>query len=198
MNENKQLKVKDLVNIGVFSALYMVISMIAMLPAGIAPIIWIMWPGLAGIICGVFYTMLMVKVRKAGTALILSLITGILYFATGECTWVIVATCAVGGILAELSRKVFGYQTFKGIAVSGGLTAVGLIGSPLPMWLFQESYMKSIIEMGMAEDYVARLQAMTSVPTLIGMIIFAFVGGLLGTMIGHRMMKKHFRKAGIV
>ena len=34
--ENNKLKVKDLVNIGIFSALYMVISMIVMIPVGIA------------------------------------------------------------------------------------------------------------------------------------------------------------------
>lgn len=198
MNENKQLKVKDLVNIGVFSALYMVVSMIVMLPAGVAPVIWILWPGIAGVICGIFFTMLMIKVKKGGTALILCLITGLLYFATGECTWVMIASCAVGGVLAEVSRKILGYDTFKGIAVSGGFAAVGLIGSPLPMWLFQEAYMKSIIEMGMAEDYVARLQAMTSITTLIGMISFAFIGGVIGIFIGYGMMKKHFRKAGIV
>lgn len=37
--ENNKLKVKDLVNIGIFSALYMVISMIVMIPVGIAPIL---------------------------------------------------------------------------------------------------------------------------------------------------------------
>lgn len=54
--ENNKLKVKDLVNIGIFSALYMVISMIVMIPVGIAPILWLIWPVLRGFSAEHFYT----------------------------------------------------------------------------------------------------------------------------------------------
>ena len=160
--ENNKLKVKDLVNIGIFSALYMVISMIVMIPVGIAPILWLIWPGIAGLFGGAFFTLLMTKVPKQGAALILAIITGLLYFATGECTWVIIVTFAVAGILGEAARKVLGYKSFKGIALAGGFTAFGFIGSPLPMWLFQDAYMKSIEEMGMGVEYVEGLQSMIS------------------------------------
>ena len=186
--ENNKLKVKDLVNIGIFSALYMVISMIVMIPVGIAPILWLIWPGIAGLFGGAFFTLLMTKVPKQGAALILAIITGLLYFATGECTWVIIVTFAVAGILGE----------FKGIALAGGFTAFGFIGSPLPMWLFQDAYMKSIEEMGMGVEYVEGLQSMISAGSFIGMLAVAFVGGLIGTLVGRLMLKKHFEKAGIV
>ena len=183
--ENNKLKVKDLVNIGIFSALYMVISMIVMIPVGIAPILWLIWPGIAGLFGGAFFTLLMTKVPKQGAALILAIITGLLYFATGECTWVIIVTFAVAGILGEAARKVLG-------------TAFGFIGSPLPMWLFQDAYMKSIEEMGMGVEYVEGLQSMISAGSFIGMLAVAFVGGLIGTLVGRLMLKKHFEKAGIV
>lgn len=131
-------------------------------------------------------------------AAFLALISGILFFATGECTWVIIVTFAIAGLLAEVMRKVFGYKSFKGIALAGGFCAIGFIGSPLPMWLFQESYMKSIEEMGMGAEYVEGLQSMISAGSFIGMLAVAFIGGLLGTLIGHKMLKKHFEKAGII
>ena len=144
--ENNKLKVKDLVNIGIFSALYMVISMIVMIPVGIAPILWLIWPGIAGLFGGAFFTLLMTKVPKQ----------------------------------------------------AGGFTAFGFIGSPLPMWLFQDAYMKSIEEMGMGVEYVEGLQSMISAGSFIGMLAVAFVGGLIGTLVGRLMLKKHFEKAGIV
>ena len=196
--ENNKLKVKDLVNIGIFSALYMAIAMVVMIPVGIAPILWLLWPGIAGLFGGVFFTLLLTKVPKMGASLLLALISGILFFATGECTWVIIVTFAIAGLLAEVMRKVLGYKSFKGIALAGGFCAIGLIGSPLPMWLFQESYMKSIEEMGMGAEYVEGLQSMISAGSFIGMLAVAFIGGLLGTLIGHKMLKKHFEKAGIV
>lgn len=196
--ENNKLKVKDLVNIGIFSALYMAIAMVVMIPVGIAPILWLLWPGIAGLFGGVFFTLLLTKVTKMGASLLLALISGILFFATGECTWVIIVTFAIAGLLAEVMRKVLGYKSFKGIALAGGFCAIGFIGSPLPMWLFQESYMKSIEEMGMGAEYVEGLQSMISAGSFIGMLAVAFIGGLLGTLIGHKMLKKHFEKAGIV
>ena len=186
--ENNKLKVKDLVNIGIFSALYMVISMIVMIPVGIAPILWLIWPGIAGLFGGAFFTLLMTKVPKQGAALILAIITGLLYFATGECTWVIIVTFAVAGILGEAARKVLGYKSFKGIALAGGFTAFGFIGSPLPMWLFQDAYMKSIEEMGMGVEYVEGLQSMISAGSFIGMLAVAFVGGLIGTLVGRLIL----------
>ena len=109
----------------------------------------------------------MMKVPKPGSAFLLSFITSILLFVTGECTWVTVMTCIPGGILGELLRKILGRQSFKGIALAGGCAALGLMGPRLPVWLFQEEYMESILEMGMAQDYVAFLQTMTSLWTLL-------------------------------
>lgn len=196
--ENNKLKVKDLVNIGIFSALYMVISMIVMIPVGIAPILWLLWPGIAGLFGGAFFTLLMTKVSKSGSAFILAIITGLLYFATGECTWVIIVTFAVAGLLAEIIRKVLGYKAFKGIVIAGGVAAFGFIGSPLPMWLFQDAYMKSIEEMGMGKEYVESLQSMISAGSFVGMLVVAFIGGVIGTLIGRLLLKKHFEKAGII
>ena len=116
----------------------------------------------------------------------------------GNYVWVIIVTFAIAGLLAEVMRKVLGYKSFRGIALAGGFCAIGFIGSPLPMWLFQESYMKSIEEMGMGAEYVEGLQSMISAGSFIGMLAVAFIGGLLGTLIGHKMLKKHFEKAGIV
>ena len=59
MKDTQKLTVKDLVNVGIFSALYMVLTLIIMIPAGFAPILWLLWPCMAGIVGGVFFTLLM-------------------------------------------------------------------------------------------------------------------------------------------
>ena len=162
--------IKEAARLLVVAMGHVVVSMIVMIPVGIAPILWLIWPGIAGLFGGAFFTLLMTKVPKQGAALILAIITGLLYFATGECTWVIIVTFAVAGILGEAARKVLGYKSFKGIALAGGFTAFGFIGSPLPMWLFQDAYMKSIEEMGMGVEYVEGLQSMISAGSFIGML----------------------------
>ena len=196
--DEKKLKTKDLVNIGIFSAIYMVLSILVMVIAIFSPILWLLWPAITGIICNFIYMLLVSKVPKPGTAFLLIAITGIIYFVTGECTWVIVASCVVSGILAEFMRKIMGYKNPKSEIISSGIICIGLIGSPLPMWLFQESYMKSIIEMGMDPEYVGKLQTLISIPTLIGVVVAAFAGGVVGAYIGKAIFKKRFEKAGII
>lgn len=196
--EEKSLKVKDLVNIGVFSAIYMILSLIIMVPSMASPIVWLLWPAMCGVICGSIYMLIVAKVPKKGTALLVALINGIIYFAIGECTWTIVLSFAIAGIVAEITRKILGYQTTKSALVSCGILATGFIGSPLPMWLFQDSYVESIIKMGMDPVYVSNMQKMISIGSLLGFIIVAFVGGLIGGLIGKTLFKKHFKKAGII
>lgn len=196
--EEKNLKVKDLVNIGVFSAIYMILSFIVMVPSMASPIIWLLWPAICGVVCGSIYMLLVAKVPKKGTALLVALINGIIYFAIGECTWTIILSFAIAGIVAEIARAALGYQTTKSALISCGILAAGFIGSPLPMWLFQDSYVDSIIKMGMDPTYVANMQKMISVSSLFGFIAVAFVGGLIGGFIGKALFKKHFEKAGII
>ncbi|MDU7142945.1 MAG: MptD family putative ECF transporter S component, partial [Anaerococcus vaginalis] len=50
MNETK-LKTKDLVNIGIFSVIYMALSMAVMFIPVFSPILWLLWPAMTGIIC---------------------------------------------------------------------------------------------------------------------------------------------------
>lgn len=64
--EEKSLKVKDLVNIGVFSAIYMILSFIVMVPSMASPVIWLLWPAICGVVCGSIYMLLAAKVPKKG------------------------------------------------------------------------------------------------------------------------------------
>ena len=196
--KEKSLMLKDLVNIGVFSAIYTIISFIAMLPSMVSPIVWLLWPATCGVLCSFVYILLVAKIPKKGRAFLISLITGIIYFAMGECTWTIILSFSIAGVIAEIIRYVLGYQTTKSALISSGIIAVGFIGSPLPMWLFQDSYVKSIIEMGMDIGYVEKMQNMISIGSLFGVVAIAFLGGLIGGLIGKALFKKHFEKAGII
>lgn len=56
MNRNSnKLQVKDLVTIGIFSAIYFVINLIVMVCGGITPLLWIFMPPILSVLCGVIY-----------------------------------------------------------------------------------------------------------------------------------------------
>jgi energy-coupling factor transport system substrate-specific component len=76
--------------------------------------------------------------------------------------------------------------------------SLGMLGSPLPIWLFKESFLAQITEQGMSADYVSSLDALASPAMLVVLIAAPIVGGILGALIAKVLFKKHFEKAGIV
>lgn len=195
--DSLKLTGKDLINIGIFSAIYFVLSFIGMVLA-IIPIMWILMPGVIAILAGIPFMLLCVKVQKPGVPLLMGIITGILYFITGQFTVVILITFVISCLLAELLRFLTHYRDFKGNAIAFILFSYGMVGSPLPIWLFKDNFFMQISKQGMSETYVSTLEKLSSVPMLIVMLILPIVGGLIGVMIARAMFRKHFQKAGMI
>lgn len=194
----KKLKGKDLITIGIFSAIYFVINFIFMVMGGIHPVLWMLMPGLIALFTGVPFMLMAIKVQKSGTVLLMGLITGLIYFATGQFTVVILITFIIACGLAELVRYITKYSSFFGNALSFACFSVGMIGSPLPIWLFRESFIEQITEQGMSADYVSALKTFSSNGMLVVMIAAPIVLAFAGAYIAKCLFRKHFEKAGIV
>ena len=68
MEESKKLTGRDFITIGIFSAIYFVLNLAAMI-TGIVPVLWLLLPGVAGIVTGIPFMLMEAKVRKPGAAL---------------------------------------------------------------------------------------------------------------------------------
>lgn len=196
--KEKKLKGKDLITIGIFSAIYFVINFIFMLLSGFHPMLWILMPGFIALFSGIPFMLMCAKVQKPGAVLIMGLITGLIYFVTGQFTVIILVTFVIGCGLGELFRLAGRYNSFKGNTAAFLCFSMGMVGSPLPIWLMRESFLAQIAEQGMPIDYVTTLENISS-PQMLGVLFGApVIGALIGAVIANAMFSKHFRKAGIV
>lgn len=193
-----KLKGKDLITIGIFSAIYFIINFIFMIMGGIHPIIWILMPALIAVFAGIPYMLMVSKVQKPFAVLLMGLITGLIYFATGQFTVIILISMSVSCILAEVVRYFSKYNSFKGNAISYVFFSMGMVGSPLPIWLFKSDFLAQIAEQGMPADYVASLQTLSSNTMLVVLFVAPIIGAIIGAFIAKALFKKHFEKAGIV
>lgn len=50
--DSRGLKGRDLITVGIFTALYFAVTMIPMLLAGLHPLLWVLFPGLAAVLAG--------------------------------------------------------------------------------------------------------------------------------------------------
>ena len=198
MNETKRLKGRDLITIGIFSAVYFILNLVAMM-TGFVPILWLLLPGIAGILTSNPFMLMESKVQKPGAILIMGFITAILYFITGQFTVLLLITFAVACILSEVYRAITKYDnSFIHMAVSFIIFCYGMLGSPLAIWVYKDSFLDQIQQNGMSAEYIQTLSGLISVPMLIALCVSPIIGGFIGAMISKGLFRKHFRKAGIV
>ncbi|WP_444642986.1 MptD family putative ECF transporter S component [Caproiciproducens sp. R1] len=197
-NLNRGLTGKDLITVGIFSALYFVINFIFMLLGGLHPLIWILMPGFIALFSGIPFMLMCAKVQKSWAVLLMGIITGLIYFVTGQFTVVILVTFVISCALAELARAVTKYGSFQGNTTAFVLFSLGMTGSPLPLWLMRDSFLSQISSQGIPADYLETLKAVSSPAMLIVLFSAPVVGAIFGAYITRGMFKKHFVKAGIV
>lgn len=196
--ESKTLKGKDLITIGIFSAIYFVINFAFMLISGFHPMIWILMPAFIALFAGIPFMLVCARVQKTGAILLMGLITGLIYFVTGQFTVVILITFVIGCGLGELVRVFTKYSSFWGNTLAYVCFSLGMTGSPLPIWIMRESFLAQISEQGMPADYVATLEAVSSPAMLPVLFAAPVVCALIGAVVTKAMFRKHFAKAGIV
>ena len=197
MNQKQKLTGKDVIAIGIYSAIYFVLNFTAMM-TGFIPLLWIVLPGTVAVLTGIPFLLMAVKVPKSGAVLIMGAITAFLYFVTGQFTVLILITMFIACVVSEAYRYITKYNLkFSNLAVTFILFSYGMAGSPLALFVYRESFLAQISET-MSQEYVVAISSYITTPMLILLLISPIVGGVFGALIAGGIFNKHFKKAGIV
>ncbi len=194
MSEKKGLTGRDLINIGIYSAIYFVISL-ALAFTGLIPVMLLLLSSMYGLICGIPFMMFLTRVKKPGMILIMSAIMGILMFVTGM-TWMPIPFSILTGLLSELVYRSGGYKSMRAAVLTAGVFPLWACGNYLPLFLQREQYFADRASYG--QEYADAVMRMTPNWMFPALLVMTFVFGILGGLIGKKLLKKHFLKAGIV
>ena len=192
--DNKKLKVKDLVSIGVFAVIYFAL-MFGVGMMGMIPILFLLYPTVLAIVAGTVVMLFMTKVQKPRALFIFGMIAPLVMFAMGH-TYVLPVISLIVMIIAELIRKIGNYNSFKYNMLSYAVFSTWICGSLMQMLLAKEKYIE--LSMMMGKDYVDAMEKLITYPHMALVALGAFLGGIIGAYIGKALLKKHFEKAGIV
>ena len=191
---SERLNVKDLITVGIFSVIIIVLIFIfGML--GYIPMVMLALPILAALICGIPYMLFLTRVSKFGMVTLLGVIIGIVMFLTGH-TWVPIVTFTVCALIADIILKMGIYSSIKNSIISHGVFILGIMGNMLPFFILRDAYM-SAMRASMGNDYVNVIAPYLQTNFLIVLIILTFIAGLISAYIGKIVLKKHFERAGI-
>ena len=193
--DNKKLKVKDLVSIGVFAVIYFVL-MYGVGMMGMIPILFLIYPTVLAIVAGTVVMLFMTKVQKPWALFIFGMIAPLLMFAMGH-TYVLLVLSLIIMIIAELIRKIGNYNSFKYNMLSYAVFSTWICSSLMQMLLLKEKYLEMTVGM-MGQEYADALDKLITYPHMALVALGAFIGGIIGAYIGKALLKKHFEKAGIV
>ena len=187
------LKIKDLVTIGVFAVIYFIV-MFAVGLMGMIPILFLVYPTVLGIVGGTIVMLFMAKVQKPWALFIFGMLTPLIMFAMGH-TYVLALHGIIVMLIAEMIRRMGGYNSFKYNMFAYAIFNTWICGSLMQMLLAKEKYME--LSMMMGEDYAYAIEKLITYPHMALVYLGAIIGGIIGAYIGKALLKKHFSKAGI-
>lgn len=193
----KKLTSRDLITLGVFSLLFMTVSMLVVGITSASVIAYCGCCALAAIPAGIIWVYTHVRIPRAGTSLIMAAVFAIVVFAIGS-GWPIALGLLVGGIASELVRGVVGRKRFMGIAIGYALFEVcWAAGIFVPMFANQDYYRALMGSNNIDPSYMESMLSFVTPQTFAVIAAVTIVGALMGAFLGRAIFKKHFERAGI-
>ena len=190
-----KLQAKDLINIGLFTALYFIIGCAVAIPIRFVPIFLPILGALWTLITGIPFMIFSTKVKKFGMVTIMAVLSGLLMGITGMGFWG-VPLGVIFGLLGDLIMKSGNYKSIKKNILGYSVFSLWMIGTYIPMYFMVEQSFEHF-ESSFGQEYATRVMEVMPMWSLILVILGCFIFAIFGGLIGKAVLKKHFKKAGI-
>ena len=194
--QNKNTLVRDLIYVGVFGAVYTILTFIIAF-LGYIPIIMPILPMIITMVLSIpvflFYSKIDRPILCCG---LFYGLFGFFYFLSGHSP-LFLAIIIVGGFLTGIPMQLMGKST-KSLSISYMISSIIPSSVLLPLWLMTEDYLK------MAASFCDQncVDFLAAMPEHNWVLPAVYAGGVIGAFIGsliaRRAMKKHFKRIGLV
>ncbi|MFT4145658.1 MAG: MptD family putative ECF transporter S component [Mobilitalea sp.] len=195
-NNKKELTVKDLVTIGIFTALLFV----SMLAGGIFfapnPVLTFYMPLGAALLGGPIFILLIAKVPKRGAILIAGILCGIIWFATGM-HWAMDLGYIIGGAVGELIAGRGKYRNKMLNTIAYMCLSLGATGSYICFFADRETWGNYMLNGGTSASYIDAMNGAADNWMLAVILIGTIVIAGFSSLIGVKLLRKQFEKSGI-
>lgn len=199
-NVKKKFGIRDIMTMAAMMVICFIIMMVMSSLTLPFPLVYLYGAaGIDGFICATFFLVTSYRVNKHGLLFAWAGIYGLIQGVMGY--MFLLPYFLVVGILAESSM--IGQDTYRNpvrTTIGWTINCVGnFVGCAVPLWWAWDSYSAMAMESGFTAETLSIQLSMVTSPALmlIGAAITAILT-ILGTLFGQRLLRKHFKKAGIV
>lgn len=190
-----RLQARDLITIGIYTAIYLVVACI---PAalGIIPIFIPLLSVLCPLFGGIPLMLYISKIKHFGMLTISGLIMGLMMFVGGMGVWA-PPLGLLGGVLADLALRAGKWQSSKYSVVAAGVFQLWIFGNFMPFYVGRGTYLAELKER-FGADYAKSIEAFMPVWQAPILLVVCVVCGVIGGLLGLRVCRRYFLRAGII
>ena len=196
-SENK-LQSRDFISIGVFTLIYAAVTFVVGGVSQMTPVTFPLMPAAVALFTGPIFMLYTAKTPKRGALTIMGVIIGILSFASGM-FWMMAVFYAVFGVLADLICASGKFKSFKRNLLGYCVFALPPMGGHVPMAILPEQFDAFMAEEGDFSAFSGVIDAIGAnwwaLPLMAAITVLCAV---ISGMIGRKLLRKHFERAGIV
>lgn len=190
-----KIDVKDLINIGLFTAVYFIfIAPPGIL--GIIPIFMLLLPAMIGLVGGIPVMLLITKTQKFGALTICGVVVSLLLAIMGH-PWMALILSVPVIVIADMVMTMGQYKSWKLNSIGYIIFSFWPIGNLLPFYFMRNSYL-AFIQDKYGTDYEATVEGLFSIGMIPIILITTIIGAWIGAYIAKGILKKHFKRAGII
>lgn len=188
---------KDLVSIGIFTLLMLVVATIAPI-LGAIPGMYLMRTPVAALLCGPVYLMFVARVKKPFCITIMGLICagimGLLSFGSVPMFLMNLACFILADIIAGIGK----YNSMVFNSISYIVLGFWTFAQDGAFWYMKDFMIEFTRNAGMEEAWLTSTLKLFTVTNLIIVLIITLLSSILSVIFTKKLFKKHFKKAGII
>ncbi|WP_411703048.1 MptD family putative ECF transporter S component [Corynebacterium sp. LaCa142] len=191
-----RLNTRDLINAGIFAALYFVITFVTGMVGFAGPQFMFIGWFIAAIANGIVLALYAARTPKMGAFTLVGGINGLAFMLTGHYFWTLLGSIILG-FIADLIITKSHLGIAKSFPIAYGVFCAWVSLPFIPLILDTDSYYVDIADQ-MGQEYA---DAMSDIfqPWTIGVLaICALIVGFIGGKVGVRVSRKHFESAGLL
>lgn len=194
MNTEK-LNVKDMIHVGIFAAIIILIKTIIGF-AGVIPLVCAILPVITAFFCGPVYLLFMSKTKKFGMITLLTSVIGLGFCLVGY-GWPAFVGSVIVGLIADFVTKIGGYKKKKLITLGYCIFSQWGVTLFITIWTMGDAYFENL-KQSMGVDFAEAFEKLVPWWSVFPLILLTALFALLGIFIGMKIMKKHFERNGAI
>ena len=192
----RRLTARDLITVGVFAALYIVTYFVFAFVGFVNPVLMVVGLLAGLVVAGIPFMLFLTRVQRPGMIVLFTVLLGIGLLLTGHPP-VAIGWMLLLSVICEVIVGVGRYRSRTAAAAAYSVFSLWVAGQFFPLFYDRAGYLSGPGMSQMSEEYLQSLDDLLSVRNLLFFDVAVVVCGLLGALLGLRLLDKHFRRAGL-